>query len=484
MLHDLLRTTFLMSTSPIPISIEKKLPTSIEAEQCVLGSILLDDALYPQIAGRLDSDDFHLEKHRRIFLRMGELNARASAIDDLTLTNELTKHDQLESCDGVAYIASLTEALPRLSSIDDYVRIVKDKSLLRQLIHTADNIVSQCIEGSEEVDDVLAEAETAILKVGDAQLRSGLSTPRQIVEGFSGGMSAFLDPSKRIQGLSTPFVKFDEMTTGLHEGELIVIAARPSMGKTALALNMAQHVAADLPDKPGKPVAIFSLEMSKESLLTRLLCATAKVDSHRFRGGYLNQDERRQLNRALTQLVTCNLFIDDSADANLMDISAKCRRLQSEHGLGLVIVDYLQLMASKGRHDNRTQEISALSRGLKLLAKDLRVPVIALSQLSRAPETRPGDHRPQLSDLRESGSIEQDADLVGFIYREEVYKPDREDLHGVAEFLISKQRNGPTGRIKLAFLNKYVKFENLAEDVGDLDDDMGGSMGEPELPPF
>ncbi len=474
-----------MSTSPIPISIEKKLPTSIEAEQCVLGSILLDDALYPQIAGRLDSEDFHLEKHRRIFLRMSELNARASAIDDLTLTNELQKHDQLESCDGVAYIASLTEALPRLSSIDDYVRIVKDKSLLRQLIHTAENIVSQCLEGSEEVDDVLAEAETAILKVGDAQLRSGLSSPRQIVEGFSGGMSAFLDPSKRIQGLSTPFVKFDEMTTGLHEGELIVIAARPSMGKTALALNMAQHIAADLPDKPGKPVAIFSLEMSKESLLTRLLCATAKVDSHRFRGGYLNQDERRQLNRALTQLVTCNLFIDDSADANLMDISAKCRRLQSEHGLGLVIVDYLQLMASKGRHDNRTQEISALSRGLKLLAKDLRIPVIALSQLSRAPETRPGDHRPQLSDLRESGSIEQDADLVGFIYREEVYKPDREDLRGVAEFLISKQRNGPTGRIKLAFLNKYVKFENLAEDVGDLDDDIGGGgMGDGELPPF
>ena len=456
------------------IGFEKRLPTSIEAEQCVLGSILLDDSFFPQVAGQLDTADFHLEKHRRIFLRMAELRARSVAIDDLTLSNELSKHDQLESCDGVAYIASLTEALPRLSNIDDYVRIVKDKSLLRQLIHTADNIVSQCIDGSQEVDDLLAEAESAILKVGDAQLRSGLSDPRQIVEGFSGGIKAFLDPSKRIQGLSTPFVKFDEMTTGLHAGELIVIAGRPSMGKTALALNIAQHVALDLPDKPGRPVAVFSLEMSKESLLTRLLCATAKVDSHRFRGGYLNQDERRKLNQALNQLVNTKLFIDDSADANLMDISAKCRRLQSEHGLALIVVDYMQLMASKGRFDNRTQEISALSRGLKLLSKDLRVPVIALSQLSRAPETRPGDHRPQLSDLRESGSIEQDADLVAFIFREEVYKPDREDLHGVAELIISKQRNGPTGRIKLAFLNKYVKFENLAEDIGDFANDMGG----------
>ena len=472
-----------MASTATPLAVEKRLPTSIEAEQCVLGSILLDDGLFPQIAGRLDSADFHLEKHRRIFLRMSELYARTVAIDDLTLSNELTKHDQLESCDGVAYIASLTEALPRLSSIDDYVRIVKDKALLRQLIYTADNIISQCIDGSQEVDDVLADAESAILKVGDAQLRSGLSDPRQIVEGFSGGIKAFLDPSKRIQGLSTPFLKLDEMTTGLHEAELIVIAARPSMGKTALALNIAQHVALDLPDKPGKPVAVFSLEMSKESLLTRMLCSTARVDSHRFRGGYLNQDERRRLNQALNELVSCKLFIDDSADANLMDISAKCRRLQAEHGLGLIIIDYLQLMGSKGRFDNRTQEISALSRGMKLLAKDLRIPVIALSQLNRAPETRPGDHRPQLSDLRESGSIEQDADLVGFIFREEVYKPDREDLHGVAEFIIAKQRNGPTGRIKLAFLNKYVKFENLAEDVGDYADN-GDMGGEEQAPPF
>ena len=474
-----------MPANPIPVAIERNLPTSIEAERSVLGSILLDDSLFPQVAGRLQPADFAIEKHRRIFLRMEDLHRRGVAIEDLTLVEELSRLDQLASCDGVAYIASLSEGMPRLSSIDDYVKIVKDKSLLRQLIHTADSIVSRSIEGGQQVDEVLAEAESAILKVGDAQLRSELADPRQIVEGFGGGVEEFLDPGKRVGGLSTPFVKFDEMTTGLRAGELIVIAARPSMGKTALALNIAWHVAADLPDKPGKPVAVFSLEMSKESLLTRLLCSTAKVDSHRFRGGYLGQDERSRLRLALDRLVASKLFIDDSADTNLMNISAKCRRLRAEHGLGLIVIDYLQLMApesgEKRRFDNRTQEISALSRGLKLLANSLKVPVMALSQLSRAPEMRTGNHRPQLSDLRDSGSIEQDADVVGFIFREEVYKPDREDLRGVAELLVAKQRNGPTGRIKLAFLNKYVKFENLADDIGDLDEEGGG---EESTPPF
>ena len=473
-----------MPANPIPVAIERNLPTSIEAERSVLGSILLDDSLFPQVAGRLQPADFAIEKHRRIFLRMDDLHRQGVAIEDLTLVEELSRLDQLASCDGVAYVASLSEGMPRLSSIDDYVKIVKDKSLLRQLIHTADNIVSRSIEGGQQIDEVLAAAESAILKVGDAQLRSELTDPRQIVEGFDGGVTAFLDPGKRIQGLSTPFVKFDEMTTGLREGELIVIAARPSMGKTALALNIAWHVASDLPDKPGLPVAVFSLEMSKESLLTRLLCSTAKVDSHRFRGGYLGQDDRSRLRLALDRLVASKLFIDDSADANLMDISAKCRRLRAEQGrLGLIVVDYLQLMApesgEKRRFDNRTQEISALSRGLKLLAKDLRVPVMALSQLSRAPETRTGDHRPQLSDLRDSGSIEQDADVVAFIFREEVYKKDQEDLRGLAELIVSKQRNGPTGTIELAFINKYVKFENLAKDIGDSDEEVGGEVSEP-----
>ena len=454
-----------MASNVTDAALEKGLPTNLEAEQFVLGSVLLDDTLFPQVAGSVEAGDFNVEKHRRIFLRMVDLHSRGERIEYLTLVNELEKHSQLESVDGIAYISSLTDGLPRLDSIDNYLKIVKDKSLIRRLIFTAQNIINSCIDGGDEVEQLIAEAESAVMRVGDAQLRSGLSNPRQIVEDYAGGVSAFLDPSKRVRGLSTPFLEFDERTTGLHSGELIVLAARPAMGKTALALNIAHHVASEHPGKPGQPVAIFSLEMSKESLLTRMLCGAARVDSHRFRGGYLNQEERRRLSAALNQLVNAKLFIDDSAATTMMDISAKCRRLKSEQGLALVIVDYMQLMSAKGRYDSRVQEISALSRGLKLLAKDLGVPVIALSQLSRAPEMRTGDHRPQLSDLRESGSIEQDADIVGFIFREEIYKPDREDLHGMAELIISKQRNGPTGKIKLAFLHKYVKFENLSEEI-------------------
>ena len=249
----------------------------------------------------------------------------------------------------------------------------------------------------------------------------------------------------------------------MHPGDLFILAARPSMGKTALALNIGHHVAA----KAEQGVAIFSLEMSKESLLTRMLCASARVDSQRFRAGYLNAEERRRLQAGLNQLVEAPLFIDDSAGVHLMDIHAKLRRLQAERKLGLVIVDYLQLMSGRGRFENRNQEISTLSRGLKLLAKELAVPMLVLSQLSRAPETRQGDHRPQLSDLRESGSIEQDADLVAFIFREEVYKRDREDLRGLAELILAKQRNGPVGKIDLVFLHQLTKFENRLEDVGE-----------------
>lgn len=456
----------------------KGLPSNIEAEKFVLGSILLSDQVYPQVAGALDADDFTLEKHRRIFTRMTELNELGGGIEYLTLVNQLEKHDQLESVDGIAYIASLTEGLPRLSSIDSYVKIVKDKSLLRQLIFTSQSIVSQCVESAEEVDDILAEAESSIMKVGDAQLRTGLSDPRSILDDYAGGMQAFLDPSRRVKGISGPFLKLDEMTTGMHGGELIIIAARPAMGKTSLALNVAQHIASDNgPDDPAKTVALFSLEMSKESLLTRMLCAEARVDQHRFRGGFLNADERRKLSAGLHKLVNSKLHIDDTANTNVMEISAKCRRLRAEHGLSLVVVDYLQLMTGKGKIENRTQEISGISRGLKLLSKDLDVPVVALSQLSRAPEQRQGDHRPMLADLRESGSIEQDADVVMFIFREEIYKPDREDIKGVAELIISKQRNGPTGKVRLAFLNKYALFDNLADDIG------GGSPNDDDAPP-
>ncbi len=471
-------------TSPDALALEKGLPTNIEAEKFVLGSVLLDDTLFAQVAGLLDAEDFAIEKHRRMFARMTDLSDRGERIEYLTLINELEKHGQLQAVDGISYIASLNEGLPRLASIDSYIKIVKDKSLLRRLIFTSQGIISSCIDESRGVDEILAEAESAVMKIGDRQLRTGLEGPQRTIENYPGGLQTFLDPSRRPKGLAGPFHKFEEMTTGMHSGQLIVIAARPAMGKTALALNIAAHIAMERPGYAGKPVAVFSLEMSKESLLTRMLCSEAQVDQHRFRGGYLNREERQRLTRSLNRLVQSKLFFDDSADTNIMEISAKCRRLRSEHGLALVVVDYLQLLGSKGKVESRVQEISAFSRGLKLLAKDLDIPILALSQLSRAPETRQGDHRPLLSDLRDSGSIEQDADMVCFIFREEVYKPAREDLHGIAELIVSKQRNGPTGKIKLAFLNRFAKFENLAEDIEKAGDDEPASGGADDDVPF
>jgi replicative DNA helicase len=452
------------------IALEKGLPANQDAERFVLGAILMDDALYIQVAGTIEADDFSLEKHRRIFLRMGELYERGERIDRVTVANELMKQNQLESVDGVSYLVSLDEGLPTLANLDSYVRIVKDKATLRRIIFTSQKLIDRCIMGEEEPDEILASAEESLLKLGDSRTQDALASPQRILEQFEGGINAFLDPSKRIKGLSTGFLKLDDMTGGLHEGELVILAARPSMGKTALALNIAQHVAMHPTEK--QTVAVFSLEMSSESLLTRMVCAAARVDQQKFRASYLNQDERRRLAKGAADLVQSPLFIDDTAGTHLMDIHAKLRRLKSEHGLALVVIDYLQLMSGRGRYENRNQEISTISRGLKLLAKELKVPMLVLSQLNRAPETRPGDHRPQLSDLRESGSIEQDADLVAFIFREEVYKPEREDLRGLAELIVAKQRNGPTGKVNLVFLREFTKFENRTNDLGE--DVMGG----------
>ena len=445
-------------------STEKGLPTNVDAERFVLGSILLDDSLYVQAAGTIEPDDFSLEKHRRIFRRMGELQTRGERIDRITVANELMKFNELEACDGLTYLVSLDDGLPQIPNLDSYIRIVKDKAVLRRIIFASQHMMNRCLLGEEEASEILAGAEETLLKLGDSQVKSGLISPAQILQEYEGGISAFLDPSKRIKGISTGFAKLDEMTGGLHGGDLVIIAARPSMGKTALALNIAQHVALRLK----QTVAIFSLEMSRESLLTRMLCAAARVDSQRFRAGFLSQEERRKLNHSLHELVEAPLYIDDTAGLNMMDMHAKLRRLQQEQKIGLVIVDYLQLMSSPGRQENRNQEVSALSRGMKLLAKELNVPMMVLSQLSRAVETRQGDHRPQLSDLRESGSIEQDADLVGFIFREEVYHREREDLRGLAELIVAKQRNGPIGTVNLVYLHAQTKFENRAEDTGEL----------------
>ena len=440
------------------------LPSSLDSEQLVLGSILLDDSLFVQIAGTLEVNDFMVESHRRIFARMLELHERGEKIDRITVFNELLKHNQAESCGGLTYLSSLDNDLPRLPNLDGYVAIVRDKSLLRRIIFASQKLIDRCLIGGEEPAEILAGAEDSLLKLSDYRDQEGLSSPEEIIRNYPGGLNAFLDPSKRVKGLATGFVKLDEMTGGFHPGELIILAARPAMGKTALALNIAQHA---VTAKTKQTVAVFSLEMSKESLVTRMLCAAARVDSQKFRAGYLSHAERIRLQTAAAQLSGAPLHIDDTAGLNILDLHAKLRRLKAEQGLHLVILDYLQLMSSRGPSENRNQEISALSRGLKLLSKELGTPILALSQLNRAPEVRQGDHRPQLSDLRESGSLEQDADVVAFIFREEVYKPEREDLRGSAELLLSKQRNGPTGKINLVFLRQWTKFENRASDLGE-----------------
>jgi replicative DNA helicase len=450
---------------PVTSSIEKGLPTNVDAERFVLGSILLDDVLYVQAAGTLEADDFSLESHRRIFKRMGDLQERGEKIDRITVANELMKFNELEACGGLSYLVELDDGLPQIPNLDSYIRIVKDKAVLRRIIFASQHMMNRALAGEEEPDEILAGAEETLLKLGEARMKSGLLNAGQILEDYEGGINAFLDPNKRIKGIGTGFTKFDELTGGLHGGDLVIVAGRPSMGKTALALNVAQHVAL----KNKQTVAIFSLEMSKESLLTRMLCAAARVDSQKFRAGYLSQEERRKLNHALHELVQAPLYIDDTPGAHLMDMHAKLRRLQSErHRLGLVIVDYLQLMTAGARFENRNQEVSALSRGMKMLAKELNAPVMVLSQLSRAVENRQGDHRPQLSDLRESGSIEQDADVVAFVFREEVYQPKNENLRGLAELIIGKQRNGPVGTVNLVFLHAQTKFENRAEDTGEV----------------
>ena len=443
------------------IAFQKGLPANLEAERLTLGAVLVDPEAFPLVGGELTAEEFSLESHRRIFNRMSSIAERGERIDRVSLANELMRHSELESAGGLSYLMSLDEGIPQSLNVFGYVKIVKEKATLRKVIFTAQSVMDKAFLGVDEADHILAEAEESFLNIGASRAKNTLARPQEIIDEI--GLDQFLDPSSRIKGVSTGFTKFDEMTGGFREGELIIIAARPAMGKTAFALNIAQYVSGP---RVQKPVAVFSLEMSKESLLTRMICAAARVDQHKFRTGFLNDDDRRQLAVAATDLMDAPLYLDDSPGINMMDIHAKLRRVQAERGLGLVIIDYLQLMQSRGGQENRTQEVSSISRGMKLLSKELRVPIMALSQLSRGPETRPGDHRPQLSDLRESGSIEQDADMVCFLFREEVYKPDREDLKGRAELIISKQRNGPIGKIDLAFIHKFTKFGNLAEDLG------------------
>jgi len=430
----------------------------------VLGAILLDnEALYP-VLEVLGPPDFFLDGHRKIFARMVELSEQRQGIDLVTVADELGRVGELEAVGGVAYLSSLVDGVPRVSNVDQYARIVKDKSLLRTLAHTSNHILTQALEAEEAADQVLDRAEQAIFELAEERIQTGLLPLREIARATLPRLDEVFERRQHITGLPTGFLDLDNLTSGLQPADLIILAGRPSMGKTALALNIVEQVATR---DAGHPVAVFSLEMAKEALLFRLLCAQARVDQHKFRSGFLNREEMRRMTVGLGQLAEAPIYIDDSPALTVLEMRAKCRRLQAERGgtgLALVVVDYLQLMSGRGRFENRTQEISSISRGLKALAKELHVPLIAISQLSRAPEQRGGDHRPQLSDLRESGSIEQDADLVAFIFRREVYRdPDAvpEEERGRAELILAKQRNGPTGKIHMAFLREFTRFENL-----------------------
>jgi replicative DNA helicase len=389
---------------------------------------------------------------------MTGLMENSRAIDLITLQDELLRSASLENAGGIGYLSSLLDGIPHLVNIEHYIDIVRDKSLLRQMINSASKMISECFDQAEPADAILDQAEQALFNLSEHRTKAGFVSVREMEEDAQRLLTKLYEDKEMITGVPTGFTDLDRMTSGFQPGDLVILAARPSMGKTALALNVAQHVAV----KRSLPVGIFSLEMSKQQLLMRFLCAESLVDAHKVRTGYIGKDDFRQLIDALATVTSAPLYIDDSSSLTIMEMRAKARRLKAEHGLSLIIVDYLQLMSGYGRVENRVQEISGISRGLKALAKELEVPVIALSQLSRAPEQRQGDHRPQLSDLRESGSIEQDADVVLFIYREEVYKRDEEN-EGKAELIISKQRNGPIGLVKVAFLKQYTKFENLLE---------------------
>jgi replicative DNA helicase len=438
--------------------LERSLPSSVDAERSLLGSILVNNENYYRIVELLRHEDFYLDSHRVIFRNMTALMENSRAIDLITLQDELQRSASLESAGGIGYLSALLDGIPYLVNIEHYIEIVRDKSLLRQMINTASKTMADCFDQAEAADTILDKAEQALFNLSEHRTKTGFVSIKEMEPDAQKLLTRLYEEKQMITGVPTGFTDLDRMTSGFQPGDLVILAARPSMGKTALALNFAQHVAL----RKGLPVGIFSLEMSKQQLLMRFLCAESLVDAHKVRTGYIGKDDFRQLIDALGVVTRAPLFVDDSSALTIMEMRAKARRLKAEHGLSLLIVDYLQLMSGIGRVENRVQEISGISRGLKALAKELEIPVIALSQLSRAPEQRQGDHRPQLSDLRESGSIEQDADVVLFIFREEVYRPDEENA-GKADLIISKQRNGPIGLVKLAFLRQYTKFENLLE---------------------
>ena len=437
--------------------LERPLPHSAEAERAILGSIILDNGLVNQAIELLRPEDFYIRAHQFIFRGMIALSERGAEINPILLGEELRREGALEQTGGLSYVSELTYGLPHFTNLSHYAKVVHDKSMLRQLVKVSNKITSEALEEEDEAAIILDHAEQMIFALADERTRQGFSHVKPIADNLLEKVQEMSGRTTVITGLQTGFKELDEMTSGLQPAELIVIAARPSMGKTSLALTLAQNAAI----LTGAVVGVFSLEMSKESLVMRMLCSEGRVDAHRFRGGYLHRDEWARLAGALGTLADTKIFIDDTPGISVLEMRAKARRLAAEQKrLDLIVVDYLQLMSGSSRRvESRQQEVSQISRELKGLAKELNVPLVALSQLSRAPEART-DHRPQLADLRESGAIEQDADVVGFIYREEQYNRTEENA-GMAELILAKQRNGPTGTVKLAFLKEFTRFENM-----------------------
>lgn len=442
-------------------SIGKVPPQNLDAELSILGGILLDNNAINNVIESLNASDFYREAHTKIFNTMIDVAEKGEPVDLITLSDALKTSGLLEEVGGPAYIASLADGVPTAANIGYYAKIVKEKAILRGLINTATDIVTKGYEESTNVDDFLDYAESRIFEISENKVKPSFFPIKSIVKDSFKTIEELYGRKDLVTGVPTGFSELDKMTSGFQSSDLIIIAGRPSMGKTAFALNVALNAVKEGRENV-QPVAIFSLEMSKEQLVSRMLCSEARVDASRLRGGYLADSDWPKLTRAAGVLSEAPLYIDDTPAISVLEMRAKSRRLKADKGLGMIVVDYLQLMRGRDGMKSREQEISEISRSLKALAKELDLPVIALSQLSRAVEQRGGDKRPMLSDLRESGSIEQDADIVMFVFREEFYKRDDDDLKGLAEIIIGKQRNGPIGTAKLAWLSEYTRFEDLA----------------------
>ncbi|MEW6374977.1 MAG: replicative DNA helicase [Thermodesulfobacteriota bacterium] len=438
-------------------------PQNLEAEQSVLGGILIENEAINKVMEILNADDFYRDAHQKIFTALINLSERDEPADLITLTHELRKIDRLDSVGGASYITSLIDSVPTAANIEYYARIVKEKAILRKLIETSTEIITQSYQDRGDVENFLDEAERAIFQISENRVKPSFYPIKDIVKESFKTIERLFEKKELVTGVPSGFKELDRMTAGFQPSDLIIVAGRPSMGKTALCLNLSQYAAIE----KRIPVAIFSLEMSKEQLVIRMLCSEAHVEGTRLRTGFLNESDWPRLTLAAGNLSDAPIYIDDTAALSALELRAKARRLKGEHGLGMIIIDYLQLMKGRTRAESRQQEISEISRSLKALAKELNIPVIAVSQLSRKTEER-RDFRPQLSDLRESGAIEQDADVILFLYRDELYNRSEDNPNrGKAEVIIGKQRNGPTGKIELAFLDKFTTFKDLYKGEAD-----------------